>query len=308
MSVDETNAGGDDDDTDNGDDDTVPGDDDTRPSDGDDDDDGDATEDDGDDGVVTWTDDGPSDDGVVTWTDNGPSDDGPFDTSGDETDTEAPVECPAPEIGDVRTTVWPGQDPLSHAQIFVEADCEIEERLHAGSGVSFELACTDGNGMPMSDSVVVGVESDGIVVPANLTVGVDVHVRAYTGRDLDDIAELPWRRANHFAMYRDGALVLGAGEGVSFPSTGTGEPFTDFFAPLSLDVLPGECPGETMECHDPTRGNWGVSAEGEQATSPPFTLVHLGAFTVHLGELVAADSPSCGEPPYGWAAFAIASP
>jgi hypothetical protein len=295
VATDAEGNGGDDDDGDDGNDAPQPSDDDDdAPSDGDDDDDddGEASEDEGDDGVVTLSDDGPSDDG-------------PDETSGSDTDTGAPIECPSPEVGNVRTTVWPGQDPLSHAQILIEVDCTIEERLHAGAGVSFELACSDANG-PLPELVVVGVESEGIDVPANLTVGVEVHARVYTGRDLDDIAELPWRRANHFALYRDGALVLAAGEGVSFPSAGTGEPYTDFFAPVSFDVLPSECPGEPMECHDPQRGIWGVSAGGEQTTSPPFTVVGVGAFDVHLGELVAADTPSCGEPPYGWAAFAIA--
>jgi hypothetical protein len=260
------------------------------PDDDGDDDDGDASEGGGQDG---------------DFTDTGAADDGAAEASSDETEGDGPVPCVEPYLPDVRVNVWPGVDPLAYSQVLRELDCVIEQRLVAGDGVSFQLACVDEGG-GVAEAVIVGVEAAGISVPASLDVDAVVHARMYTGRDLDDIDEFPWRRADHFALWQDGVLVLGAGAGVAWPSTGAGEPFTDFWAPVELASLPGTCVAESIECHEPIRGTWSVSLGDDTKQSAAFSVVAIGDYDLHLGELVSDAAPQCGEPPYGWLAFAVA--
>jgi len=231
--------------------------------------------------------------------------DGPGDSGGDDSDTGEPSGCGQPEVPDVRAEVWPGSDPLEYAQIVRELDCVIENRITAGDGVSLHMACSNENG-PLPALVTVGVEADAITVPAILAIGTAVRARVYTGRDLDDIEAFPWRRADHFALFRDGALVLGAGAGVSFPSTLEGDPYTEFWSPLAFGVLPSACAGEPRECHDPVRGIFEVASDGTSTVASPFSVLQIGGFEIHFGELVESDTPSCGEPPYKWMSFAIA--
>jgi hypothetical protein len=256
-----------------------------------------TTEGDGDDGTT-----GASSGGGITASDG---DDVPADSGDEVTDSGDPIVCTEPEVPDVRAEVWPGSDPLEHAQILRELECIIEDKITAGDGVSFHLSCSDQFG-PLASLVVVGVEAEAISVPATLAPGVAVHARVYTGRDLDDIEAFPWRRADHFALYRDGVLVLGAGAGLTLPSTNDGEEFVDFWSPLVLDVLPSECPGEPRECHSPMRGIWEISSGGTSSAASPFSVLQIAGYEVQLGELVNSDTPQCGEPPFKWMTFAIA--
>jgi len=226
---------------------------------------------------------------------------------GNEGDEDAVVPCDAPQVSDVIVSVWPGQDPVAATSDFViaELECVIEGRDDGSSGVELELACTDENG-PLADMVRISVDAEGIEVPAELTIGAAVQARVYTWRDAEYFAEYPWRSADHFALLLEGELVLGGGSGATLPTRESGDWDASFFAPVIPYFTAGQCPGEPFACHEPWRSAWDVRVDDETVVSPAFSLLRLGGYEMHLGDLATSDDPACGEPYYTHVGLAIA--
>jgi hypothetical protein len=225
----------------------------------------------------------------------------------DDGDTTGQVfECTDADGPDVDVEVWPGQDPLlpDDGIVLRDFECTIGGRFETPGWVQFELDCLDESGLVVE--VVIAVTFDGLVVPTDLAEGVPVQVRVYTWRDVQHYDEFPWRRADHFVIYRDGSLAFAGGSGLSFAGTSDGGADPAFFAPVMLpDVAPSGCPGPPMECHDPRRAEWMVTVGDVDFQGPPFQIVQVGGYDLHLGELSTSDSPDCGEPTFGRVGIAI---
>ena len=228
----------------------------------------------------------------------------------DDGDTTGQVfECTDADGPDVDVEVWPGQDPLlpDDGIVLRDFECAIGGRFETPGWVQFELDCLDESGILVQ--VVIAMTFDGLVVPADLVEGVPVQVRAYTWRDPQHYDEFPWRRADHFVIYRDGSLAFAGGSGLSFAGTRDGAGDPAFFAPVMIpDVVPSQCPGPAMECHDPRRAEWLITVGATEFQGPPFQIVQVGGYDLQLGELSTSDSPDCGEPTFGRVGLAIARP
>lgn len=233
-------------------------------------------------------------------------DDGLDDEGVDESGPSS--ECADAEGPDVWVEVWPGQDPLLPRNGFVirDFDCTIDTRDEAPGVVEIGFTCLDESGLVVD--VWVSLEFDGLVVPADLVPGTPVQVSANTWRDPTYFEEFRWRRSDHFAIYRDGALALAGGSGAGFPTDTNGNADLDFFAPVLLDSLATQCPGAPMECHETLRDAWIIEVGDEVFQGPPFQIVQVGGYDLHLGELTTNDGFECDEPPFSRVGLAIARP
>ncbi len=225
-------------------------------------------------------------------------DDGVDDDDGTTGQVSECVDADGPHVD---VDIWPGQDPVTadNGMLRLELDCTIATRSNRPTSVRFDMDCVDEAG-PLDARVNITVSSEALVVPAELTEGAVVQARVYTFRDPGHFPEFAWRRADHFVLYRDGALVFAGGSGLNFAATSAGEADPAFYAPIMLpDVVPSGCPGVPMECHDPHRSEWLVTVGDLEFQGPPFQFVHLDDYDLQLGELSTSDSADCGEPGFG---------
>jgi hypothetical protein len=205
--------------------------------------------------------------------------------------------------------VWPGQDPAAaeSESVIGDYECVIVERTEFPAQVELVLDCADEAG-PLAERVEISVQAQGIEVPASLGSGIPVQARVFTWRDAEFLGEFPWRRSDHFALSRDGVLVLAGGSGMGFPRDASGAEDLEFFAPVFAIARWSECPGPSIECHETYRRGWEIGVDDQVVVSPPFTVVQVGDYDVHLGDLVTEEDRDCGEPAYGRMGFALARP
>jgi hypothetical protein len=278
--------------------------------------------DDGDDGVASnvssgatgdpGSDDGDvADSGIFTVT-NPASDVDGGDDDGDDGTTGAQIECVPPQAPAIVAEVDASTDLIDEdtddGLALNELDCEIQLHTVDDAGITLGMDCGffDEPIPWVTSTIVVTVNAEGITVPEDLVYPERVQVRLNTFRDLEHIDESPWRRTDHIAIYRDGALVLGVGTGGWWPSDAAGDPAPAFWDPFVLESVWTDCDGPAMDCHDLTQSALDITLGEVTARAMPFSLVQIGGYDVHVGEMIGGDSPQCGEPAYGWLSFAIA--
>jgi hypothetical protein len=221
---------------------------------------------------------------------------------GEQTGSGEPPDCSdhgAPEVTvSVLPAPAPGEDHL------LELQCTIVRRSGASPGpVSFALDCADAAGHALDEPVGVTVEAALLEVPAALSEGAAVEARIQAWRH----ADIERHRSDHFVLLQDGEVVLAAGAGYHDPFDENGDDASrEFWAPLNVTPRPTGCFADSVECHEPRRGEIEV-VNGEDALFvPDFSYDALPGYAVHTGTVIAGDSPACGEPPLGWFAFAVA--
>lgn len=224
----------------------------------------------------------------------------------DDSSTGAPIECVEPVAPAITVELFPGEDPdeADGGVVVRELECEMQGPLPGEVGTTLGMEC-DVSPTGYVGAVVLLTLDAAIAIPAALDYPAQVLVRVNTYRD-DDVGEFPWLRADHAAIYRDGELILGVASGSAWPATADGEADPEFWAPLAAESLWTDCPAPALECHARTQSALGLVLGEEAVVAHPYSLVQLGDYDVHVGEMVGADSPACGEPAYGWVSFAIA--
>jgi len=229
---------------------------------------------------------------------------GDVDDGADEGDTGS-IDCVPPQAPEVTVSVWPGGDPVTTDEdvVLAEVTCEIEDRIGIPGGIELYLFCDERG--PLDERIVISVAAPGIAMPADLGSGAVVQVRLFAWVDAENYEQYWWRRADHFALYQAGELVLAGGSGLSFPSNENGDNHRTFFDPVYPTVEWSDCPGPDLACHEIGRGAWVMTVGDEVVVSPPFAVVHVGGFEVHLGEAAISDAADCGEPSFARIAFAI---
>jgi hypothetical protein len=247
--------------------------------------------------------------GIFTVTATAADDDDDDDDGDDGVDesTGDPIACAAPSADPIRTKVVIVDDtaPLPDGSVLRDFDCEIQTTSVEGPNVVIGMDCDVAPSGYSYATLIIELDAAGITVPADLVYPTQVRARVSTYSD-SDTDQFPWRRADHVALYLDDVLVLGVAAGAWWPSTEDGDADPQFWSPLVLASLGTDCPAQELECHRLLQSALGVTLGDETAIGLAYSVVQIGGYDVHVGEMVGTDSPQCDEPGYGWLSFAIA--
>jgi hypothetical protein len=243
---------------------------------------------------------------------SGPGNDATSEVSSESTAGWEWDDCSSQNAPAVAVTVEP--EALPGETLAYLLNCSITSRTGSSPDpVSFDLDCVDEAGAPHG-VVSLSVDAAKIVVPPALQPGVEVEARVCSWRGIDnggtgstgDGASDSDYQSHAFALLQQGDLLLAAGNGTHWPSI---EPMSidQFFAPLRLETHQTGCPGEPTECHDPSRGQMKVWADGENVLLNDFSSGFVSNYAAHTGKLITSDAQSCDDGEVvSWIAYAVA--
>jgi hypothetical protein len=221
-------------------------------------------------------------------------------------------DCSSDNAPAVAVSVQPEALPGETLVYFL--NCSITSRTGSSPDpVSFELDCVDEAGSPHG-SIEVSVDAAKIIVPPVLQAGADVEARIFTARGIDnggtgstgDGASDSQFQTHAFVLLQEGEMLLSAGNGTHWPSTDTMS-LDEFTAPLTFEGHQTDCPGEANECHETSRGQMKIFADGEKLLLNDFSSGFVSDYAAHIGKLITSDSQQCddGEVVF-WVAYAVA--